>query len=202
MEIKGTRELFQARSGNRTWLTIHARDVSHNGKTHSYFFASRSVDPQPPELKRPDAVIVVGILRNPGEEPRIVLNDEFRPAIGRREISFPAGLIDPSDYVDGSIHDGIVRAAHREFMEETGYDFQVEEVSPPNLYTSAGMTDESNAIVIGTGSGVPKPNREEMEDIRVLTVTHGELEKLLKNPNLSFSKVAWPFLWSYNKFGF
>ena len=95
----------------------------------------------------PDAVSCIVILRVKGKAPRLFLNQEFRYPTGRFLLSVPAGLIDPGDATDGN---PVFNAAKREVFEETG--LRVEEgdrmsLVNPLLFSSPGMTDESNALV-------------------------------------------------------
>lgn len=95
----------------------------------------------------PDAVSCIVILDNPEEEAKLVLAYEFRYPAGRYLLSVPAGLIDPEDR-DGD--NPIQATAIREIREETG--LQVGEgdsvkIVNPLLFSTPGMTDESNALV-------------------------------------------------------
>lgn len=94
-----------------------------------------------------DAVSCVVILNVDGEEPRLVMNQEFRFPIGQFVLSVPAGLIDKSDKEQ---ENPIFSAAIRELKEETGLDLEPSDsikLVNPLLYSTPGMTDESNAIV-------------------------------------------------------
>ncbi len=100
----------------------------------------------------PDAVTCCVIFTDPGdaagENDRLLLSYEFRYPCGRYLLSPPAGLIDPEDR---SAPDALLRTAEREIKEETGLELDRErgdrlfEVSPL-LFSSPGMTDESNGI--------------------------------------------------------
>jgi ADP-ribose pyrophosphatase len=181
-----------------------------NDKSGSYFMAVRGHRPPPaPEHKRPDAVVIVAILKNPDEEPRLVLIDEYRIPIGCREIAFPAGLIDCTDYSGlwtepcphEIIQEAAEKAAIRELKEETGLNFIPLHSSPYNLYSSAGMTNESCIIVFGEAIGTPTSEfNEGTEDIRVMPVTFREMLGLL-DQNRAFSKAAWPLLWAFKMMG-
>lgn len=132
----------------------------------------------------------------------MVITNEFRAPIGGYEISFPAGLIDDDDYKGSDIKEAACRAAIREFKEETGMDFVPKEISPTNLYSSAGMTDESVCIVIGEASGEPDyALQEASEDIQVMLLQRDELSEIMENESKLFSKVAWPFLWAFKVWG-
>lgn len=63
---------------------------------------------------RPDAVLI-GCYKIINHELYLLLESQFRPALNREVISFPAGLMDPED-------NDIKETAIREVKEETGYD--------------------------------------------------------------------------------
>ena len=95
----------------------------------------------------PDAVSCIVILESPGEEAKLLLSYEYRYPTGRYLLSVPAGLIDPEDRDKA---DPIFSTTVREIREETG--LQVEEgdsvqIVNPLLFSTPGMTDESNALV-------------------------------------------------------
>lgn len=95
----------------------------------------------------PDAVSCVVVLENEGVEPRLLLTMEYRYPAGRFLLSVPAGLIDPEDRESG---DALRMAACREIQEETGLTVDEGDsvtVINPCLYSTPGMTDESNALI-------------------------------------------------------
>ena len=97
----------------------------------------------------PDAVSCCVIWHEEGETPRIVLNREYRYPLGRTVISVPAGLIDPEDAGSGR-ETAVFTAAKRELYEETGIamtDRDRIRMVNPCLFSSPGLTDESNAMV-------------------------------------------------------
>ena len=204
MEILGTKVLAKACKGEKTFLALHEREVSHRERTFSYFFATRGESAPAPAMKRPDAVIIVAVTEE--EEPRLVLTNEFRIPLGCREVGFPAGLIDPEDF-DSLGRAPSIRAAAsaavRELKEETGLDLHVTEVSPPNLYSSAGMTNESTTIVFGKATGTPSTDGNEAgEDIEIVLATLPELIDMMDNQlQLEWSRSAWPFLWAFKRSG-
>ncbi len=107
----------------------------------------------------PDAVSCVVIWNPPKEEehgdivpddknqPRLLMNREFRYTTGQYLLSVPAGLIDPEDSFDTA---PLIKTAKRELFEETGIvvtDSDEISVINPCLFSTPGMTDESNALV-------------------------------------------------------
>lgn len=205
MKILGTEILYRAMQGAKTWLAMHARQVQKGDSEFDYFMVSRGGLTPDPEDKKPEAVMIIAITDNPGEERKLVVTSEFRIPIACREISVPAGLIDDEDYEGGvSIGAAAIKAATREMKEETGLDFMPLSVSPNNLYSSAGMTNESVMIVFGFAYGQPNTDGlEAIEDIETMLLTLSELTEMMDNsPTLAFSKVAWPFMWAFKYGGF
>lgn len=95
----------------------------------------------------PDAVTCVVILKIKNEEPRLLLTKEYRYPTGQFLLSPPAGLLDSEDEKD---ENPILSAARRELKEETGLQLCENDsltIINPLLFSSPGMTDESNALV-------------------------------------------------------
>ena len=82
-----------------------------------------------------------------GDEPKMLLTYEFRYPAAQYLLSVPAGLIDKSDEAEA---DPIIVTAKRELKEETNIDLSEDdkiEIINPLLFSTPGMTDESNALV-------------------------------------------------------
>jgi ADP-ribose pyrophosphatase len=111
-------------------------------------------------------------------EGKILLVEQFRPAVNARVIELPAGL---AGDVSGCEHEDLAEAARRELEEETGYTtermtFLTE--GPP----SSGMSDEVIALYradglrkIGDGGG------DHTEDITVHEVPLHEVPTWLQD---------------------
>ena len=96
----------------------------------------------------PDAVSCVVIVELPGKEPQLLFSYEYRYPTGRFLLSVPAGLMDPEDQEK---ENPLIETAKREIYEETGIvvDENRDEIFVINklLFSSPGMTDESNGLV-------------------------------------------------------
>lgn len=95
----------------------------------------------------PDAVTCVVILKIKNEAPKLLLTKEYRYPTGQFLLSPPAGLLDAEDAYEAS---PILATAKREILEETGIVISEGDslsVINPLLFSSPGMTDESNALV-------------------------------------------------------
>ena len=96
----------------------------------------------------PDAVSCVLVLRQKGEEPKLLLSREYRYPAGQFLLSVPAGLIDEKELTR---EEAVKNTAIREIKEETELTIKETdrvEILSPFLFSSPGLTDESNAFVL------------------------------------------------------
>lgn len=118
-----------------------------------------------------DAVIVVA---HHEESRELVLIRQFRVPLNDYVYELPAGLIDSDE--------NPLEAATREMKEETGLTLTEidEERSRLCTYLSAGMTEESAALIYGTCKGVvSKAYLEADEDIIPLLVSKEKARAIL-----------------------
>ena len=115
-------------------------------------------------INAPDGVIVLALT----PDNRIVLVEQFRPALGRRTLEVPAGAVDP--------HETPVEAAVRELFEETGYTCE----SLTQLSSGQLMASRLNARQFSfLGAGATRhPSYVPKEDIKVNLVSPAELKRL------------------------
>lgn len=95
----------------------------------------------------PDAVTCFVILKVKGEEPKLLSFYEYRYPTGQFLLSMPAGLMDPQDK---DCENPQLATAKREIFEETGIKVKDSDkfyVVDPLVFSTPGMTDESNGIV-------------------------------------------------------
>ncbi len=133
---------------------IRVYDLQYAPGKHYYDASRRTADhlmavKSEEEFKRalPDAVSCVVILCIAGEEPKLLLSREYRYPAGQFLLSPPAGLIDEADL---QTENPLLNAAKREIEEETGLiltDTSGFHIINPLLFSTPGMTDESNALV-------------------------------------------------------
>ncbi|HPW52757.1 MAG TPA: NUDIX hydrolase [Erysipelotrichaceae bacterium] len=92
------------------------------------------------QIKKMNADGVGCVVIVKGKEDRLFLNHEFRYPVGKYVLSVPAGLF-------GRENEDIFEVARRELKEETGLEVKEIRLISPLLFSSPGMTDESNAMV-------------------------------------------------------
>jgi len=132
---------------------IRVFDLQYEEGKHYYDATRRPLDnlmaiKSDEEFKQalPDAVTCVVILNIANEEPKLLLSNEYRYPAGQFLLSPPAGLLDPEDAAES---DPVLSAARREIEEETGLvlcDTDKLYTINPFLFSTPGMTDESNAL--------------------------------------------------------
>ena len=94
-----------------------------------------------------DAVSCCVVLRIAGRKPVLLLSYEYRYPLGRYVLGIPAGLIDEEDRAQPV---PALSAAAREIREETGITVKPGDslkLISPLVFSTPGMTDESNALV-------------------------------------------------------
>ena len=171
------------------FYTVHY-EVEENGvkKPYSYFLASRnelisSLRIVRKEYSRPDAVLIGAYCLNESGQLSLLLEKQFRPALGREVISFPAGLMDSDDKDE-------IDTASRECLEETGYAIADVEVIVPPSPTSEGLSDECNSVVMCRLLEKGACKKEEFEDITASLYSEDQVRMMLKDKSLLFSNSA------------
>jgi ADP-ribose pyrophosphatase len=167
------------------WINLFAATFENRGHTGRWVFASRKRRPH--EERHADAVIMIPILRNPGEPPRLVVIREFRVPVGDYCIGFPAGLIDEGETVEDT--------ARREIAEETGLSVTaVHRVTAP-LLMSSGLTDESACLAFVDVTGTPNPQPEQSESLEVELLDYPAVVRLCDDTTARIDVKVWLILW-------
>ncbi len=170
------------------FLSLYSADyINKKGNLKNWTIASRK-DLETIENKffknQEDKIDAVVIVANHVEENKLVVIRQFRVPINGYVIELPAGLVDGNESFE--------EAVKRELKEETGLDLIDidKEGTKEKVYVSAGMTDESIALVKCTCSGIiSKEDLEEDEDIEVIMLNKEEAKKLI-NSNESIDVKA------------
>jgi ADP-ribose pyrophosphatase len=118
--------------------------------------------------------IVVLVVITPARE--LVLVEQYRPAVKRRVVELPAGLVGD---VPGREAESLATAAHRELVEETGFDAR-EMVELAEGPVAVGLSDELVTFFEARGlTRVGEGGGDETEDIAVHVVPLPNLSTFL-----------------------
>ena len=139
----------ERQTDNRFLNMYHLGFEDREGNPRDYYFCTRNSEDK---LKikthdlTPEGICIYAITAE--DHPRLVVEREYRFPVDEMIYQLPAGLIDPQDGADGT--DPRIAAAKREIREETGIvvkDSDTIYVASPFVFSSPGMSDESNAMI-------------------------------------------------------
>lgn len=139
---------------------------------------------------RPDAVVII-VTDEAGE--KILVNREYRMAVGGWVYNFPAGLIDEGEKPEES--------AARELREETGLElYEIEDVIGLS-YSAVGFSNEMNVCIVGRARGAFCESTSVFEEITPGWYTREEMRQLLKQERFAARTQAFCYLWSRDASG-
>jgi ADP-ribose pyrophosphatase len=189
VKIKSSQKITELK-----WLNMfEVAYVDKNGHDRYWQIASRAKEPKciTKKFRVPDAVVIVPFHT---AENKIVVTREYRIPLADFEYGFPAGLIDEGETIE--------QASRRELKEETGLDVIKFTRMSPSIYSSAGMSDESVAMVYVECDGRPsKAGNTGSEFIEVELVSPSQASRMCENAALKFDAKAWLVLSEFAKYG-
>lgn len=137
--------------------------------------------------RKADAVVLI-MHDETGE--KILVDKEFRLAVGEWVYNFPAGLIDPGEIPEES--------ARRELKEETGLHLIEIKDWIYESYSAIGFSNEKNVCVVGVAAGTFAKSSSEVEEIIPGWYTKEEMRELLKTEKFAARTQAYCYLWCKN----
>lgn len=133
----------------------------------------------------PEAVIM--IMHDPSGE-KVLINREFRLAMGEFIYNFPAGLVDKGEDLNTS--------AARELWEETGLKLVRIDEWMRESYSAEGICDEMGVVCVGVAEGDPIPSPDPVEEIQAAWYTKAEVRELLQDERFSGRTQLYCYLWA------
>jgi ADP-ribose pyrophosphatase len=181
---------------DRRWLNLYeVLYLDRAGNERSWDFVSRKAELElSPTARVADAVVIVPTWLGPRGERKLVMIREFRAPIRGYEWAFPAGLVEAGEPLQNT--------AIRELREETGLTVDKVTRMSPALISSAGLSDETSAMVFVDCSGAPSlSGNEASEDIEVHLLELPDIDRLMDDKAVLMSAKAWPLLFTYQLLG-
>lgn len=184
MEYKGIKKKEQGKFITRYDIEYETVD----NKKKVYEMISRNPDIKSFEElhgKKADAVVIIATNE---DGDKIVLDKEFRLAVGEWVYNFPAGLIDEGETPTES--------AIRELQEETGLELYEITDYMGTSYSAVGFSNETNVCVVGKAKGEFKPSTSTVEEIESGWYSKAEVRELLKKYKFAARTQAYCYMWS------
>jgi ADP-ribose pyrophosphatase len=176
------------------FLTLFAVSyLDRKGTLRHWHMVSRADPPKCVSGRRhsPDAAIIVPYHRR---EDKLVVIKEFRVPVGDYQYGFPAGLLDPGEALEV--------AAARELREETGLTLVRVYRHSPAIFSSAGLSDESIAMVFAEVDGTPSMRHAgDSEDIEVFLMDRKQVQALTQRHDIVFGARAWLAMDAFGRMG-
>lgn len=185
MKFEGLKQIEKGTHICRYNLYYETEDNRHK----TYEIVSRDPDIKTQEdlsSWRSSTVTLIGISE---DENSILLNHEFRMAVGDWVYNFPSGLIDSGE----TPHE----AAARELQEETGLTIVRRIVRLKSSFNSVGLSNESSSCEIAIVSGKIHKSSSSFEEIRAAWYTKNEVKNLVKTSKMSARTQLFCLLWAY-----
>ena len=186
MEFKGITKREKGRFITRYDVEYETVD----GKQKIYEMISRSDDITDYDKLHGKVADAVVIIATDEDDEKIVLNKEFRMAVGDWVYNFPAGLIDAGETAEV--------AAARELKEETGLELVSIKDTLFDSYSAIGFSNETNRVVIGMADGTFSKSTSAVEEISAAWYTKAEIRELLKNNRFAARTQAFCYMWAKN----
>jgi ADP-ribose pyrophosphatase len=133
-------------------------------------------------VRHPGAVMVIPLL----DDGQVVLERQFRYALGRSFTEFPAGKIDPGE--------SELVCAQRELLEETGY-VAVEWIHLGGFHNAIGYSDERIEVYLARGLTHQGGETDDGEVIEVFTAPWEQLLDWIRDGTVTDVKTIVGTYW-------
>ena len=162
---------------------------AENGRRKTYEMVSRNkamallADVQ--NANRAESVVMI-VHDGPAHE-RILLNREYRMAVGGYSYNFPAGLVEAGETPE--------QAVARELREETGLRLATIEESLGESFAAVAISNERNLTYVALAAGEPAQSDSPFEETNAAWYTREEVRALLRSEVFAARAQAYCYLW-------
>lgn len=184
MEFKHLKKVHEGKYIARYDVTYETID----GRKKVYEMISRDKNIESFEQFQKSNVDAVVLIMHDEAGEKVLLNKEYRMAVGDFVYNFPAGLIEPGESQEAG--------AKRELWEETGLDLVRIDDWIYESYSAVGFSNEKNVCVVGVAAGTFAPSTDTVEEIEAGWYTKEEVRELLKKYRFAARTQAYCYLWS------
>lgn len=184
MEFNGIKKVHDGKFIDRYDITYTTAD--NQKKVYEIISRNHHIETLE-DLQNPKTDGVVIIVTDE-ENEHILMNREYRMAVGGFVYNFPAGLIDAGETPE--------IAAARELKEETGLCLLSIQDKLFDSYSAIGFSNETNAVIIGKAAGEFAQSSSTLEEITAAWYTREEVRKLLQSNHFAARTQAYCYLWS------
>ncbi len=187
MEFKDITKVQEGKFITRYDVTYETVD----GQTKIYEMISRDSNLVTYEQLSEHKTDAVVLIMEDEKRQRILLNREYRMAVGGFVYNFPAGLMDAGETVEES--------GRRELKEETGLNLVKVLDIIPDSYSAVGFSNEKNKCIVGIAAGTFQPSDSVLEEIEAGWYTKAQVRELLKTELFAARTQAYCYLWSQER---
>lgn len=184
MKLKGINKVHKGKFVSRYDLSY----TLENGETKNYEMVSRNHNIDNLKDVQNNTVDAVIIIATDETGNKILLNREFRLAVGDWIYNFPAGLIDDGESVEES--------ARRELREETGLTLTEVVDTLCGAYSAVGISNEVTLCIVCKATGEFSKSTSAEEEIEAGWFTKEQVRELLKTEKFAARTQAYCYLWS------
>lgn len=139
-------------------------------------------------VRHPGAAAVIPFLSDPaGDDPQIMLIQQFRAPLNQYLYEIPAGKLEPDE--------DPAKCAARELREETGCT--AEQVTHLfDIYTSPGFTDEILHVYMAVGLTRGEAHKERDEFLEIRTMTLSRALQMIQQGDIRDAKTSLAVLYA------